>query len=295
MPHGNPVATAPDQNRVCRGLQRDDLFTVVFEQVMTDTTPFADVLLPATTFFEHYDICKGYGAYHFHLTQPVIAAVGESRPNHEVFRDLGMRLGLIAPVDPADDLGEAGAVMEVAERLPGDLGSALMNQRTATAPGSGRPVQFVDIYPKTEDGRIHLYPAKPQDAVPLYLYAPDPVTSEWPLSLISPASPHTISSTLGEFRPRVAHLKIHPDDAQTRGIVDADRVRVFNDRGDVHCEATVTLEVRPGTVALPKGLWAKSTFNGSTATALAPDTLEPLSGGACFNDARVQVELLVDG
>ncbi len=293
--NGNPAATTPDQNRVREGLRREDLFTVVFEQAMTDTAPYADVLLPATTFLEHYDIAKGYGAYHFHLTQPVIAAEGESRPNHEVFRDLGMRLGLIPTVDPADDLGEAGAIMEVASQLPGGLGSALMEQLVVDGPGGGRPVQFVDVHPRTEDGRIHLFPATPETARHLYAYAADPATSRYPLSLISPASAHTISSTLGEFRPRVAHVKVHPEDAHPRGIAEGDRVRVFNDLGDVHCWASVTPEVRSGTVSLPKGLWARSTFNGETATALAPDTLEPLSGGACFNDARVQVELLPDG
>jgi len=293
--NGNPAATTPDQNRVREGLRREDLFTVVYEQTMTDTARYADVLLPATTFLEHYDIAKGYGAYHFHLTQPVIAAEGESRPNHEVFRDLSMRLGLIPTVDPADDLGEAGAIMEVASQLPGGLGSALMEQLVVDGPGGGRPIQFVDVHPKTADGRIHLFPETPETARHLYAYAPDPATSRFPLSLISPASAHTISSTLGEFRPRVAHVKVHPEDAHPRGITEGDRVRVFNDLGDVHCWASVTPEVRPGTVSLPKGLWARSTFNGETATALAPDTLEPLSGGACFNDARVQVELLRDG
>jgi anaerobic selenocysteine-containing dehydrogenase len=293
--NSNPAATAPDQNRVRQGLLREDLFTVVFEQAMTDTAPYADVLLPATTFLEHYDIVKGYGAYHFHLTQPVIAAVGESRPNHEVFRDLSVRLGLVAVVDPADDLGEAGAVMDVAQQLPGGLADALLEQRVGEGPGGGRPVQFVDVHPRTDDGRIHLFPATSETGPNLYAYAPDPATARYPLSLISPASAHTISSTLGEFRPRIARLKVHPDDAHSRGIADGDRVRAFNDLGDVHCEASVTPEIRPGTVSLPKGLWSKSTLNGETATALAPDTLEPLSGGACFNDARVQVELLVDG
>jgi anaerobic selenocysteine-containing dehydrogenase len=288
------VATVPDQNLVRKGLLRDDLFTVVFEQSMTDTAPYADVLLPATTFLEHYDITKGYGAYHFHLTQPVIAAVGEARPNHEVFRDLAIRLGLIEPPPDGEDLGEAGAVMEVAEKLPRDLASALLEQRVATGPANGRPIQFVDVFPKTEDRRVHLYPAEP-GMPPLYTYAPDPATPAYPLSLISPASAHTISSTLGELRPNVARLKIHPEDAHGRGIADGDRVRVFNERGDVHCEASVTPEIRPGTVALPKGLWSRSTLNGETATALAPDTLEPLSGGACFNDARVEVSLLADG
>jgi anaerobic selenocysteine-containing dehydrogenase len=112
------------------------------------------------------------------------------------------------------------------------------------------------------------------------------------LSLISPASEHTISSTLGQLRPGVARVKIHPDDAHARSIADGDEVRAFNELGDVHCEASVTPEVRPGTVSLPKGLWSKSTINGSTANALVPDTLTDIAGGACFNDARVQIELL---
>ncbi|MBP8273062.1 MAG: molybdopterin-dependent oxidoreductase, partial [Acidobacteria bacterium] len=74
----NPLATMPDQNRVRKGLEREDLFTVVFDQVMTDTAKYADLLLPATTFLEHYDIAKGYGAYHFQLVRPVIDAVGEA-------------------------------------------------------------------------------------------------------------------------------------------------------------------------------------------------------------------------
>ena len=84
----------PIRTACARGLEREDLFTVVHEQVMTDTARYADVVLPATTFLEHYDIAKGYGAYHLQLVQPVIDAVGESRPNHEVFRELGVRLGL---------------------------------------------------------------------------------------------------------------------------------------------------------------------------------------------------------
>ena len=285
----NPLATVPDQNRVRLGLERDDLFTVVYEQVMTDTAPYADVLLPATTFLEHYDIAKGYGAYHFHLVQPVVAAVGESRPNHEVFRDLGARLGL-ARRD--DELGEAGALMETASLLPETLAPALLEGRVAPAPANGQPIQFVDVRPKTADGRVHLFPAELDSRAGLYHYEPDPATARHPLCLISPASEHTISSTLGELRPGVAHLKLHPDDAHARSIGDGDTVRIFNDLGEVQCEASISPEIRPGTVSLPKGLWARSTFNGSTANALVPDSLTDIAGGACFNDARVQVELL---
>jgi anaerobic selenocysteine-containing dehydrogenase len=254
---------------------------------MTDTARLADLVLPATTFLEHYDITKGYGAYHLQLVQPAIQPVGESRPNQEVFRELGVRLGLS---DPADDLGEVGALMETAGRLPGDLAPPMLAGASSTPPGGVRPIQWVDVRPATVDGRAHLYPT--DLAASPYRYEPDPGTPDHPLSLISPASEHTISSTLGELRPGVARLKVHPDDAHARNIAEGDAIRVFNERGEVHCEASVTPETRPGTVSLPKGLWAKSTFNGATANALVPDSLTTIGGGACFNDARVQVELL---
>jgi anaerobic selenocysteine-containing dehydrogenase len=285
----NPIATAPDQNRVRRGLEREDLFTVVHEQIMTDTARYADVILPATTFLEHYDIAKGYGAYHLHLVQPVISPVGESRSNQDVFRDLGLRLGTTTD---DDGLGGAGALMEVATRLPGALGEAVLAQSTPAAPGSGRPVQFVDVFPRTPDGKINLYPSALESRSALYAYEPDPASVQYPLALISPASEHTISSTLGELRPGIARVKIHPDDSAARSISEGDAVRIFNEQGVVECEAQVTPEVRPGTLSLPKGLWARSTFNGSTVNALVPDSLTDIAGGACFNDARVQVELL---
>jgi len=286
----NPVATIPDQNRVRRGLERDDLFTIVHEQVMTDTARYADLLLPATTFLEHYDIARGYGAYHLHVVQPVIDAVGESRSNHDVFQALGRRLGLSAAEDGA--LESVGALLDVIPRLPAALGSSLLGTEPVSAPCEGRPVQFADVRPGTPDGRVHLFPVDAAPPGSLYRYTEDPRTPEFPLSLISPASEHTISSTLGQLRPGVARLKIHPEDALARSVAEGDPVRVFNTLGEIHCEADVTPEVRPGTVSLPKGLWAKSTFNGSTATALVPDTLTDIAGGACFNDARVQVELL---
>ncbi len=286
--NGNPAATAPNQNRVLAGLRRDDLFTVVFEQVMTDTARYADLILPATTFLEQYDVAKGYGAYHLHLVQPVIAPAGESRPNHEVFRALGARLGLNAD----DETGEAGGLIELASGLPETLQSAVLGERPAPTPGDGRPVQFVDVLPKTDDGRVHLFPTEIAPSDGLYAYRPDPVSDRYPLSLISPASERTVSSTLGELRPGIARLRLHPDDARARSIAEGDAVRVYNELGEVQCEAVVTPEVRPGTASLPKGLWARSTFNGATANALVPDTLTDLAGGACFNDARVQVEIL---
>jgi anaerobic selenocysteine-containing dehydrogenase len=284
----NPVATMPDQNRVLNGLRRDDLFTVVFEQVFTDTARFADVVLPATTFVENYDIAKGYGPISLQLVRPVIEPVGEARSNPEVFSELAERLG----VGEAEE--ETDTLMRLARRLPGTIGQELLDRGAITPPHEGRPIQFVDVFPRTPDTRIDLFPAALTDQAPLGLYGfqPDPATDQYPLALISPATEKTVSSTLGELRPRAGVLHIHPADAEPRGIAQDDPVRVFNDLGEVQCPVALTRDIRPGTVSLPKGLWRKSTYNGFTSNALVSDSLTDVAGGACFNDARVQVALL---
>jgi anaerobic selenocysteine-containing dehydrogenase len=206
-----------------------------------------------------------------------------------VFRDLGVRLGLS---EAGDDLGEVGSLMDVAAKLPAAAAAAILDGAPAPIPGDGRPIQFVDVMPRTADGKAHLFPAGLDATHGLYQFVADPATPTYPLALISPASAHTVSSTLGELRPGIARMKINPEDAHPRHIGDGDSVRIFNALGEVHVEATISPEIRPGTISLPKGLWNRSTFNGATANALVPDTLTDIAGGACFNDARVQVELL---
>lgn len=292
--NANPAVTVPDQQRVLRGLAREDLFTVVFDQVMTDSARYADVVLPATTFLEHYDIARGYGAYAVQLVKPVVEPVAESRPNVEVFGRLASRLGLTSTTEA--DEAEALVLMRVADAMPDHLEGPLFEGRPALPPWGTRPVQFVDVFPNTPDGKVRLFPADVAGDAPagLYGYQPDPGSGEHPLALISPASEKTISSTLGQLRPKPASLVMHPEDAASRGIEDGDTVRVHNALGEVHCAVSVTPTVAPGTVSLPKGLWQKSTLNGATANSLAPDTLTDLGGGACFNDARVEVTRMME-
>jgi len=82
---------------------------------------------------------------------------------------------------------------------------------------------------------------------------------------------------------------MHPQDAAARGLEDKDLVRVYNALGEIQLPLSVSPAVPPGTVSLPKGLWRRSTHNNSTSTSVVPDTLTDIAGGACFNDARVQV------
>lgn len=285
----NPLATLPDQNAVRRGLLRDDLFTVVFDQVMTDTARYADIVLPATTFLEHDELRAGYGAMVAQRSRPVVDRFGEARPNAEVFIALCDRTGCSRDGDPrtADEL--VTAVIE-GSRLAPERAAALARDEV-TAVDDGR-VQLVDEFPRTSDGRIHLVPADLDAEHPrgLYAFVDEPEQRTWPLVLISPALGRQVSSTFGQLDRRPAALHMHPGDASMRGLVDGARIRVFNELGEVRCRVTLDDAIRVGVVSLAKGLWSHHTDNGATANALCSAALTDIAGGATFNDARVEVE-----
>ena len=286
----NPLATMPNQEKVRRGLARDDLFTVVFDQVWTDTAREADLVLPATHFLEHTEVSRGYGSYVLYRTPAVAEAAGEARTNPEVFAELLHRLNLTRPGDPetADDL--AAALLRRSERMRGELA------RDGLAhPDCGfAPIQFADSFPLTPDRKAHLVPEALDREAPrgLYTFQEDPATPRYPLALISPATSRTISSTFGQLVRKHIPLEIHPRDAEARSIAAGDAVRVWNDLGEVRVAARLNPDLRPGVVLLPKGLWSHNTLSGSTANAVAPDSYTDLGQGACFNDARVEVEKL---
>ncbi len=298
----NPAVTVPDQNRVIEGLRREDLFTVVFDQVLTDTAAYADVLLPATTFLEHTELSTSYGTYAVMLGEPVIPPVGEAKPNEEVFGLMLSGMGIEDPRPRGEALlrealaaiegplagagartGAPGAASEGADRL-----ERLRRDRILPFDFPGpRPVQFGTVFPRTAGGRADLWPAAlgPDP----YAVLDDPGDAGHPLALISPATDRTISSTLGEFNHTHVRLEMHPRDAGTRGLRDGQEVRVHNGLGEVRVLLKINPDLRPGVVYLPKGIWGRHTRNGRVGTALVPDTVSAVSGGACFNDARVEV------
>jgi anaerobic selenocysteine-containing dehydrogenase len=284
--NANPVAMTPDQNRVLAGLVRDDLFTVVHDQVLTDTARFADVLLPATTVFEQTELHKSYGHYLLQYSEPVIDPVGESLPNPELFARLARAMGFDEPALQATETNLFAAALDGAgARLGGDGADALRRARAVPVRfgDTTELIQFGTDFPTTASGRIELSPAA---CTGVAYVSPH---GALPLVLLSPASDKTINSIFGEFNLPKPRLAMHPDDAATRGVRDGQAVRVFNDLGEVHVPVRLTRAVRPGVVTLPKGLWRSSTLNGSTSTALVADALTDVGGGACFNDARVEV------
>jgi anaerobic selenocysteine-containing dehydrogenase len=287
----NPLMTLPEQGRVRQGLSRDDLFTVVFDQVLTDTARYADVVLPAAAFLERREISRGYGAYVLQDREAVVPPAGEARANHEVFAELCRRTGVALPGDPESASELAAAIY--ASSPHGEAWREAAAREGVALPPSGRaPVQFAGVFPGTEDGKAHLLPPELDREAPRGLYAFQPEPEGGPLVLISPSTDKRVSSTLGQLHRGAVPIEIHPEDASCRGIGDGDRVRVWNGLGEVRCRARVTVDVRPGVVSLPKGLWSHNTDNGATSNALCPDTLADLGGGACFNDARVEVARL---
>lgn len=285
----NPAVTVPNQNRVLQGLAREDLFTIVFDQVFTDTARYADILLPATTFLEQHEIRKAYGSYVIGGIRPVIDQCGKARPNEEVFAALGRGMGWQDEVFGWDSKTYLRKVIEALDLRDGPALPELLEsggcQRVVF--NGDNPVQFVTIFPQTADKKIHLTPpclgANPYVYVPLH-------EPEYPLALISPASSRMISSTLAECNYPELEVLVHPVDAAARGIESRDLIRVFNSLGEVICKARVSEKVREGVVSMPKGAWMKSSQNQRVSTALCPDTVNQVAGGACFNDARVEIE-----
>ncbi len=293
--NANPVATVPDQERVRQGLAREDLFTVVFEQVHTDTARYADVLLPATTFLEHHDLTRGYGGTVLNRIRPVIPPVGNARPNYAVFAELLERTGLARPGDlTGPDQLAAALTRSTGIDAAGHAALEASGVLDAPAPGT----LFTDRFPRTDDQKVHLVPetldaqARREAGGAMYTYRPDPGDAAFPLALLSPANAKTINSTLGQLRRTPPRVQIHPNDATSRGIRDGDTVRISNALGAVECGAEVTDTVRQGVVSLDKGLWMADTRNGNTSNALCPTTLTDLGRGATFNDARVEITRL---
>ena len=288
--NANPAATVPDQRQVLRGLAREDLFTVVHDQVMTDTARLADIVLPAVTFLEGHDLRAGYGNYMLGGIVPVVEPAGEAISNMRLFSRLGRAMGFDdAAFRLSDD--ELLRRATAAVTLPGaetDVDRVAAGGQQTYGFDGAPPVQMKTSPPLTADGRIHLTPPVLGDAPYRWL----PPDDDWPLALVSPAGARLTNSTFGESNLRTLAITLHPDDAAGRGLAAGDRVRVRNQRGEVHCLLETSDALRPGVAAMPKGAWARSSINGLTATALCPDDGQVVGGAACFNDARVEVEAI---
>jgi anaerobic selenocysteine-containing dehydrogenase len=243
--NSNPAAVAPDLNAVRRGLAREDLFTVVLEHFQTDTADWADIVLPATTQLEHWDVHFAYGHLYATLNRPAIAPLGESRSNAEIFRGIAARMGLDEPEFDDDDL----ALVRQALRPPTTACGRHVRRAAASAGGAAqRPRPYLPY----ADGRLP-HPERQVRAVlgahagrrarPAPTYTP-PVRarrdragarralSARPHLLAAPPVPeHHVRQRGVAQSQRRARVRAAPADAERRGLRDGARVLVHNDRG----------------------------------------------------------------
>ncbi len=285
--NSNPAAIAPDQERVLEGLRRDDLFTVVLEQFMTDTAQHADVVLPATTQLEHLDVLFSWGHHYVTWNEPAIEPVGEAKPNTETFRLLAARLGLEDPCFRDSDADLVDALLE-------NFAENGLRERGWTKVDLGQgPVPHADGGFGTETGRVALHaryepPAEVADSA---------LADRFPLALVTPKTHLFLNSTFANQRRQHAaqpqpELVISPVDASPRGIEDGDQVRVFNDRGAFECAARVSDDARPGVLVAPMGWWNRDYAGGRSAQATTPQLLTAEGNAPTFNDNRVECERL---
>ena len=265
--NSNPAAVAPEQERVRAGFAREDLFTVVHELFATDTVDFADIVLPATTTLEHYDIHKAYGHLYLSLSRPAIAPLGESKPNTEVFRLLAARMGLDHPALRESDEEMARAAMNWDHPHLKGIDFDRLEREGSVRLSVGDPyAPFAAGGFPTPSGKCELYAARleggPHDPLAGYVPPRENVTSNpelarrYPLAFISPPAHHFLNSTFSAQpifvrRESEPTLTIHPDDAAARGIADGRQVRTFNDRGSFLATARVSDDARPGVVVGP--------------------------------------------
>jgi anaerobic selenocysteine-containing dehydrogenase len=285
--NSNPAAIAPDQERVLEGLRRDDLFTVVLEQFMTDTAQHADVVLPATTQLEHLDVLFSWGHHYVTWNEPAIEPVGEAKPNTETFRLLAARLGLEDPCFRDSDGDLVDALLE-------NFAENGLRERGWTKVDLGQgPVPHADGGFGTETGRVALHARYEPPAE----VADSELADRFPLALVTPKTHLFLNSTFANQRRQHAaqpqpELVISPADASPRGIEDGVQVRVFNDRGAFECAARVSEDARPGVLVAPMGWWNRDYAGGRSAQATTPQLLTSEGNAPTFNDNRVECERL---
>ncbi len=310
--NSNPGAVNPDQGRVHRGLAREDLFTVVHEQFPTDTVDFADIVLPATTQLEHFDVHSAYGHLYVQANEPAIRPLGEAKPNTEVFRLLAAAMKFepelfqvsdeqlareaLVPVGSPNGFPSADSFRGISYEALRRNGPIRLNVPKDYAP-------FAQGGFGTASGRCEMY-SPPELAAgrdPLPHYVPpheDPQTkpdlaAKYPLQMVCPPEPTFLNSSFANVDVLLKTageptIEMHPADAAKRQIVTGQMVSVFNGRGRFTARASVGETVRPG-VVVTFGVWWSKVVGGPNCNATTGTALTDLGAGATFFDNLVEV------
>lgn len=325
--NANPMAMVTEQAKLEKGLEREDLFTVVSEHFLTDTARYADIVLPATTQLEQKDIMFSWGHLYLSYNNPAIEPLGEAVPNTELFRRLAKAMDIEDPsfYRTDDEMIEAsldwtnpvlqGITLEDVKakgyaRLTVPSANDWAPHRDGNFPTPTGKCEFKStitgggnfVVPLFRQGYNGDQDGSPVDALPHYirpnenLQTAPALAKRYPLSLITPKSHAFLNSNYGNLPAQTAQaggeeqaVFLHPDDAEPRGIVAGTPIRVFNDRGEFEAFATISPDVMPGVVMAPAGYWHRSNRKGATVHALTPPAFADLGRAPTFSDVLVQV------
>ncbi len=294
----NPVVVAPDSNKVRRGFLREDLFTVVHEQFMTDTARHADIVLPATMFVEHDDVYQAGGHSHIQLGPKLVEPPGECRSNHDLIRDLAHRLGATHPGFDMTALELIDATLLKSGRCGVE---ELRERRWLDVQGDFRGAHFLDGF-AFPDGKFRFAPdwaaLGPHHAgmpeLPDHFAGHDQATPGRPFRLVAAPARSFLNTTFTEnptSRKREGRptALLHPADAATLGAADGDLVRIGNERGEILVHAKLFDGLQPGVVVV-ESVWTPAYFEGGIGVnALVSDAPALPAGGAVFHDTSVWV------
>ena len=305
--NSNPAAVAPDRNVVLRGLAREDLFTVVLEHFQTDTADWADILLPATTQLEHWDIHLSYGHHYVTLNRPAIEPLGEAKPNSEVFRQLARRMQLGEKSLEDDDL------TLIRQTIPADHAKfrgvtvdALLERGWMRLSVPTPYLPFANGEFLTPSGKCEFYSERLKemglDPVPTYIppyESPErdaSLVARYPLTLISSPAHQFLNSTFVNIdtlrrAAREPECVVHPADAERRGIGAGMRVAIHNDRGAFTAVARVEANIKEGVVWAPSIWWGKLAEDGANANQTTSQRETDMGHGPVFYDNQVEVSL----
>ncbi|MDB4905912.1 MAG: molybdopterin oxidoreductase [Gemmatimonadetes bacterium] len=307
--NSNPAAVAPDRGAVRRGMEREDLFTVVLEHFMTDTADYADIVLPATTQLEHWDLHLAYGHHYVSLNRPSIEPIGESLPNSEIFRRLAAAMGMTDSCFADDDLAMIGqALSGNAKKIQGVTLDALLERGWMRLNVPTPYLPYAEGGFSTPSGKCEFVSERMAkmglDPLPSFtapyesLESSPELARRFPLTLISSPAHQFLNTTFVNVDSlrrgaREPECLLHPRDAEARGIAPGMMVTVHNDRGAFNAKARVEEKIREGVVWAPSIWWSKLSPDGHNANDTTSQRTTDMGEGPVFYDNLVEVSAAV--
>jgi anaerobic selenocysteine-containing dehydrogenase len=295
----NPVVSVPDTEKVTAGLAREDLFTVVHEQFLTDSARFADIVLPATTQIESVDVVQPWGHMYLGWNQPAIPPMGQAVSNSELHRRLATALGCTAPaLFDDDDTVIADCLRGVdLERLRSD------GRVRVDYPENGLP--FPDGRFPTPSGKVELVSESLSQLghprLPTFIPASESphgnaaLARKYPFMLLAIKQHRRFLNSSYSHLPKHGpkedgpYVEVHPEDADRLGLVEGGQAMVWNDRAELRLPVRISNRPRPGVVVIPWGWWSRHHPDGLAANSLTGDTLTDWGGGTAFADTLIAV------